>query len=110
MSELLRKMSPGRQTLLFSATMPSTLAEFASAGLNAPQLVRLDTERKISPELGLAFFTCRCACMCLLCVFVCQTTCRCTGMSGKPRSGNPGAGAWQESAHGRFCSVPLCPA
>ncbi|KXZ47428.1 hypothetical protein GPECTOR_35g866 [Gonium pectorale] len=58
-SELLRQMAPGRQTLLFSATMPASLAEFAAAGLNAPQLVRLDTERKISPQLGLAFFTCR---------------------------------------------------
>ncbi|KAG2491301.1 hypothetical protein HYH03_010307 [Edaphochlamys debaryana] len=58
-TELLRSCSPGRQTLLFSATMPATLAEFASAGLNAPQLVRLDAERKISPELGMAFFTCR---------------------------------------------------
>ncbi len=54
-------MSPARQTALFSATMPASLAEFATAGLNAPQLVRLDAETKISPELGLAFFTCRCA-------------------------------------------------
>ncbi|GLI58727.1 hypothetical protein VaNZ11_000480 [Volvox africanus] len=58
-SELLRKMSPARQTLLFSATLPSSLAEFAQAGLTAPQLVQLDTERRISPALGLAFFTCR---------------------------------------------------
>ncbi|GLC45028.1 hypothetical protein PLESTB_001460900 [Pleodorina starrii] len=58
-SELLRKMSPARQTLLFSATLPASLAEFAQAGLTAPQVVRLDAERRISPELGLAFFTCR---------------------------------------------------
>ncbi|GFR43623.1 hypothetical protein Agub_g4722, partial [Astrephomene gubernaculifera] len=58
-ADLLRKMSPARQTLLFSATLPASLAEFAQAGLNAPQLVRLDAERRISPELGLAFFTCR---------------------------------------------------
>lgn len=58
--ELLARMSASRQTLLFSATLPARLADFAEAGLQAPQLVRLDTERRISPELGLAFFTARC--------------------------------------------------
>lgn len=53
-------MSPSRQTLLFSATLPSSLADFAQAGLNSPQLVQLNTERRISSHLGLAFFTCRC--------------------------------------------------
>ena len=53
-------MGPSRQTLLFSATMPKALAEFARAGLREPQLLRLDADTKISPDLGLAFFTVRC--------------------------------------------------
>lgn len=53
------KLSENRQTLLFSATLPSALAEFAKAGLREPQLVRLDLETKISPDLKLAFFTLR---------------------------------------------------
>jgi ATP-dependent RNA helicase DDX54/DBP10 len=56
---ILGGMPEARQTLLFSATMPSALAEFARAGLRDPTLVRLDTESKISPELGLAFFSVR---------------------------------------------------
>lgn len=52
-------MGEGRQTLLFSATLPRSLADFASAGLSAPVLVRLDAERRISPDLRLAFLTTR---------------------------------------------------
>ncbi|CAM9691621.1 unnamed protein product [Chrysoparadoxa australica] len=48
-----------RQTMLFSATMPCQLVQFARAGLSDPALVRLDTEHKISEQLSLAFFTCR---------------------------------------------------
>ena len=47
------------QTLLFSATMPSALHEFAKAGLKDPEMVRLDTDTKISQELSTAFFTVR---------------------------------------------------
>lgn len=57
--QLLASMGERRQTLLFSATLPRSLAEFASAGLQNPSLVRLDAERRISPELGLAFYTVR---------------------------------------------------
>ena len=57
--DLLGRTSDRKQTLLFSATMPKTLADFAQAGLQSPQLVRLDTETRISPELKLAFFTVR---------------------------------------------------
>lgn len=56
---ILSKMGESRQTLLFSATMPGQLAEFARAGLREPELIRLDTETKISPDLSLAFFTVR---------------------------------------------------
>lgn len=52
-------MGEGRQTLLFSATLPGALADFARVGLKDPALVRLDTETRISPDLRLAFFTLR---------------------------------------------------
>ncbi len=54
-------MGEGRQTLLFSATLPGALAEFARVGLKDPALVRLDVETRISPDLRLAFFTLRSA-------------------------------------------------
>ena len=57
--DLIGRMTDRRQSLLFSATMPKTLADFAQAGLQSPQLIRLDTETKISPELKLAFFIVR---------------------------------------------------
>lgn len=50
-----RLPSEGRQTALFSATLPSALVEFAQAGLKDPQLVRLDVESKLSPDLELLF-------------------------------------------------------
>lgn len=57
--KILTQLGENRQTLLFSATLPSALAEFAKAGLRDPQLVRLDLETKISPDLRLSFFTLR---------------------------------------------------
>ncbi len=57
--EIMKSMPSGRQTLLFSATMPRLLAEFARAGLRDPELVRLDADSKLSPDLALAFFTVR---------------------------------------------------
>ncbi|XP_059630585.1 putative DEAD-box ATP-dependent RNA helicase 29 isoform X2 [Cornus florida] len=57
--KILSQLSENRQTLLFSATLPSALAEFAKAGLREPQLVRLDLDTRISPDLKLAFFTVR---------------------------------------------------
>ncbi|XP_072978406.1 DEAD-box ATP-dependent RNA helicase 29 [Typha angustifolia] len=59
LQKILLQLSETRQTLLFSATLPSALAEFAKAGLRDPQLVRLDLETKISPDLKLNFFTLR---------------------------------------------------
>lgn len=55
--EIVGQLREGRQSLMFSATLPRSLADFAAAGLSSPQLVRLDAERKLSPDLGLAFFT-----------------------------------------------------
>ncbi|KAK9271353.1 hypothetical protein L1049_026943 [Liquidambar formosana] len=57
--QILTQLSENRQTLLFSATLPSALAEFAKAGLRDPHLVRLDLETKISPDLKVTFFTLR---------------------------------------------------
>ena len=53
------KAAETRQALLFSATMPAVVAEFARAGLRSPELVRLDTDTKISPDLSLAFVSIR---------------------------------------------------
>lgn len=57
LSEILHALPISRQTLLFSATLPSSLVEFARAGLQEPSLVRLDSETKISPDLQSAFFS-----------------------------------------------------
>lgn len=54
--EILHKLPPSRQTLLFSATLPKVLVDFAKAGLQDPTLVRLDVDTKISQDLEMAFF------------------------------------------------------
>ena len=57
LNELLVALPPSRQSLLFSATLPRSLVDFAKAGLSNPVLVRLDAETKISDQLQMAFFT-----------------------------------------------------
>lgn len=57
LAEILHALPQTRQTLLFSATLPKSLVEFARAGLQEPNLVRLDAESKISPDLQSAFFS-----------------------------------------------------
>lgn len=57
LSEILHGLPLTRQTLLFSATLPKSLVEFAHAGLQEPTLIRLDAESKISPNLQNAFFS-----------------------------------------------------
>ncbi|KAF7376175.1 ATP-dependent RNA helicase DBP10 [Mycena sanguinolenta] len=57
LNEILHRLPASRQTLLFSATLPKSLVEFAKAGLQNPKLVRLDAESKISPDLKMAFFS-----------------------------------------------------
>lgn len=56
LAEILAALPTSRQTLLFSATLPKSLVEFARAGLQEPKLIRLD-DSKISPDLESAFFT-----------------------------------------------------
>ncbi|MCJ1358528.1 MAG: ATP-dependent RNA helicase dbp10 [Icmadophila ericetorum] len=57
LTEILHALPQSRQTLLFSATLPKTLVEFARAGLQEPTLIRLDAESKVSPDLQNAFFS-----------------------------------------------------
>lgn len=57
MNELLASLPSNRQTLLFSATLPKTLVEFAKAGLHDPILVRLDAETKLPEHLEMTFFS-----------------------------------------------------
>ena len=57
LTEILHSLPETRQTLLYSATLPKSLVEFARAGLQDPRLVRLDAESKISPDLQSAYFT-----------------------------------------------------
>ncbi|KAK7053289.1 ATP-dependent RNA helicase dbp10 [Paramarasmius palmivorus] len=57
LNEILSRLPTTRQTLLFSATLPKSLVEFAKAGLENPKLVRLDAESKISTDLKMAFFS-----------------------------------------------------
>ena len=59
LNEIVRECPDDRQTLLFSATMPKQLAQFSRAGLRDPQLIRLDTDTKMSEELRLAFMVTR---------------------------------------------------
>lgn len=57
LNELLAALPSSRQSLLFSATLPRSLIDFAKAGLTNPVLVRLDAESKISDLLQMAFFS-----------------------------------------------------
>lgn len=55
--EILSRLPPSRQTLLFSATLPKMLVDFAKAGLQEPTLIRLDVDTKISRDLEMSFFS-----------------------------------------------------
>jgi ATP-dependent RNA helicase DDX54/DBP10 len=57
--EILRRLPESKQTLLFSATLPKMLVEFATAGLKDPVLVRLDVDSKLSQQLKMSFFSVR---------------------------------------------------
>ncbi|XP_033335243.2 ATP-dependent RNA helicase DDX54 isoform X3 [Megalopta genalis] len=57
--EITNRLPESRQTLLFSATLPKILVDFAKAGLSDPVLVRLDVESKIPEQLSLSFIVCR---------------------------------------------------
>ena len=57
LNEILSVLPSSRKTMLFSATLPQSLVEFARAGLQDPTLVRLDADSKLSPDLQSAFFS-----------------------------------------------------
>jgi len=57
--EILGRLPDTRQTVMFSATLPKMLVDFAKAGLSDPTLVRLDVESKIPESLKLAFLKSR---------------------------------------------------
>ncbi|KAI8454973.1 P-loop containing nucleoside triphosphate hydrolase protein [Phakopsora pachyrhizi] len=57
LEETLTRLPTNRQTMLFSATLPKTLVDFAKAGLQNPKLIRLDSESKISSDLQMAFLS-----------------------------------------------------
>jgi ATP-dependent RNA helicase DDX54/DBP10 len=52
----------GRQTMLFSATLPKSLVELTKSGVvmsDEPEVVRLEKEANVSEELRVGFITCR---------------------------------------------------
>src|SRR4051812_34413861 len=55
--EILHALPESRQTLLFSATLPKMLIDFAKAGLSNPALIRLDVDTRISRDLQMLFFS-----------------------------------------------------
>lgn len=57
LKEILSRLGAERQTVLFSATLPKLLVDFAKAGLVNPALLRLDVDNKIPDTLDLAYFS-----------------------------------------------------
>ncbi|XP_050562543.1 ATP-dependent RNA helicase DDX54 [Spodoptera frugiperda] len=57
--EIVARLPSSRQTLLFSATLPKMLVEFARAGLTDPTLVRLDVDWKLPSTLWLGWIAVR---------------------------------------------------
>ncbi|CBH10557.1 ATP-dependent DEAD/H RNA helicase, putative [Trypanosoma brucei gambiense DAL972] len=53
---IMQKIPESCQRSLFSATMPSVLAEFTNAGLHNPVVLRLDAEMKLSDKLKQSAF------------------------------------------------------
>lgn len=53
--ETIRRLPESRQTVMFSATLPKLLVDFAQAGLSDPVLIRLDVESKVPEALELRF-------------------------------------------------------
>nr|XP_023017464.1 ATP-dependent RNA helicase DDX54 [Leptinotarsa decemlineata] len=59
LTDIIGRLPDTRQTVLFSATLPKVLVEFAKAGLSDPVLMRLDVESKLPTELKCFYFTLR---------------------------------------------------
>ncbi|CUG86221.1 ATP-dependent DEAD/DEAH box RNA helicase, putative [Bodo saltans] len=56
---LMHKIPDNAQRALFSATMPTVLAEFTNAGLHNPMVIRLDAEMRLSDKLKQSTFLVR---------------------------------------------------
>lgn len=67
LTEVMKRLPEARQTVLFSATLPKLLVQFAQAGLHDPTLVRLDVETKLSPNLKVSKQSFTCPLIGLLC-------------------------------------------
>ncbi|XP_016058581.1 PREDICTED: ATP-dependent RNA helicase DDX54 [Miniopterus natalensis] len=59
LQEIISRLPGGHQTVLFSATLPKMLVEFARAGLTEPVLIRLDVDTKLNEQLKTSFFLVR---------------------------------------------------
>ncbi|XP_069877542.1 ATP-dependent RNA helicase DDX54 [Dipodomys merriami] len=59
LQEIISRLPGGHQTVLFSATLPKMLVEFARAGLTEPVLIRLDVDAKLNEQLKTSFFLVR---------------------------------------------------
>uniref|UniRef100_A0A1A9VN07 RNA helicase n=1 Tax=Glossina austeni TaxID=7395 RepID=A0A1A9VN07_GLOAU len=59
LNEILHRLSASKQVVMFSATLPKLLVDFARAGLSDPVLIRLDVESKLPEGLSLKFIYCR---------------------------------------------------
>lgn len=59
LKDIIDRLPDCRQTLLFSATLPKMLVEFAKAGLTNPVLLRLDVESKLPDALDTTFLSVR---------------------------------------------------
>ncbi|CAG9794949.1 unnamed protein product [Diatraea saccharalis] len=59
LQEIVSRLPSNRQTLLFSATLPKMLVEFARAGLSDPALIRLDVDWKLPSTLWLGWISVR---------------------------------------------------
>uniref|UniRef100_A0A8C6ECD5 ATP-dependent RNA helicase DDX54 n=1 Tax=Moschus moschiferus TaxID=68415 RepID=A0A8C6ECD5_MOSMO len=59
LQEIIGRLPGSHQTVLFSATLPKLLVEFARAGLTEPVLIRLDVDSKLNEQLKTSFFLVR---------------------------------------------------
>ncbi|KFB51729.1 AGAP007511-PA-like protein [Anopheles sinensis] len=59
LTDTLKRLPEARQMVLFSATLPKMMVDFATAGLCQPVLIRLDVESKIPETLDLKYIYCR---------------------------------------------------
>jgi ATP-dependent RNA helicase DDX54/DBP10 len=59
LQEIIGRLPGGHQTVLFSATLPKMLVEFARAGLTEPVLIRLDVDAKLNDQLKTSFLLVR---------------------------------------------------